>query len=193
VITQCVVQRREFDAALAVVKDQLLVHNKAYRESIRRRAPGLNLENFEALGRQFSNVVVKHVDDWELAFKHASGMSRINLADAPPEVRMMFAYNPNVGPKPAPVVVASAAAEPLPELITAGEALSSSPSSGAADDPFVTHARDIREYATPNRPQAAASAANTLGRFVSRDGRQQRQSRCIRMSDGSAVEVIARW
>ena len=197
VINSCLARRKEFEAALDVVKDELLAHNKAYRESIRSRAPGMTLENFEALGRQFSNVVVKHVDDWELAFKHSSGMSRIKLADAPPEVRIMFAYNPNVGPKPAPVEVASAAAEPLPELLTAAaasEAPSTSSSSGSADDPFVTHPRGATEYTAPPRnTPSGLSSANTLGRFVSREGRQQRQSRCISMSDGSAVEVIASW
>ena len=150
----------------------------------------MSLENFEALGRQFSNVVVKQVDDWELAFKHASGMSRINLADAPPEVRIMFAYNPNVGPKPAPVLVASAPLEPLPELLTvaADSTPTTSSSSGSAEDPFVTHPRYATEYKAPER-----GSANTLGRFVSREGRQQRQSRCISLSDGSAVEVIASW
>ena len=191
------VMRKETESLLAEMQaltDQFMDYRNAYRDSIRIRAPGMALDDFEAMGRKFTKVIVKTVDDWEIAFRHSGGMVRLDLADAPAQVRILFAYNPQVGPKPAPVVdTAAIAVASSPEKVEVlSSTLGGSSGSGPTDDPFSQPQR-FTSVGTALGEDPAAYARRRAEQAASRPVNGGSKTRIIHLRDGSAVEVLADW
>ena len=182
-------QQKEVIEGMDQIKDQFMAYRDEYKANVRERAAGMLIPDFDALGRTFKNVIVKSVDDWELAFKHANGMTRMNFADAPPEVRILFAYNPNVGPKPQKVVVMPAGTTPVEDLtfIASARSETSDPSTLPAGDPF----------ATAPAPASVGAAIGLNPALVGNDTptfkKPVRPPRKVVFRDGTACEIIAEF
>jgi hypothetical protein len=204
-LTQFGNDQQSFMTEIDKVKEAFMHHRDDYKASIRARAPGMKLEDFEAMGRQFKNVEVKTVDDWEIAFKHAAGMVRLNLADAPLELRVLFAYNPNVGPKPQPVrPVVPVANEELLASASPGSGGGNATANGdyganggagagsggghyAGNDPFNT---------APRAQSVGAALGLSASRAGNDDGNWKRGSgkrRKVFFKDGTVCELLSDW
>ncbi len=190
-INQAAAERDAFSAELAKLTTEMMVYRDGYKSSIRNRAPGMALPDFVLPGRSFKNVVVKTVDDWELVFKHAEGVGRLPLGAAPPEVRVMFAYNPEIGPKPAPATpgtkeLTTETEEDLSAL-AAAEATSRLDDDAFASSGGQSIAQAAGKFAAdlgPSTSQAAETSTSSKG---------PSRVRRIKLPDGTSMEVLAYW
>lgn len=202
-LTRLIKAREELEAQLLSAKTDLMNYRNAYRDNIRQRAPGMKLDDFEAAGKSFSNVEVKAVDDWELSFKHSNGFSRIDFADAPPEIRILFAYNPNVGPKPEKVQIAAASfsSSGAGPNSTASPSQSGPASGGSESRTAVgSQGRSSGTFNDPfsnSRPQTVGTA---IGETPSQKPVKRLQAsksteglNLYKLPDGTWVEVIHAW
>ncbi len=192
------------EAEVLEVTTAFMQYRNEYRQSIRQRAAGMKLADFEAAGRQFRGVEVNAVDDWELSFKHSNGVSRIDLKDAPPELRILFAYNPNVGPKP-DKSAAAASSGALAGAGGAGAAIAGAASGGGTQSDGRYAASSSGAGAGPsyslNDPFSSSTPSTVgseMGQVTSRVSRKISYMRgsganIVKLPDGSLVEVIAGW
>lgn len=182
-------QQKEAMAGMDEIKEQFMAYRDDYKSNIRGRAAGMSMPDFEALGRLFKNVVVKSVDDWEIAFKHANGMTRLNFTDAPPEVRILFAYNPNVGPKPPKPIAPTSTLTPEEDLTLVTSVISepSNSTPAPAGDPF----------ANSKPPPSVGSALRMDPALAGKDTptfrKPIRPARRVVFKDGSACEILAEF
>jgi len=177
-------------------------YRNEYRQSIRQRAAGMKLADFEAAGRSYRGIEVNGVDDWELSFKHSNGVSRIDLKDAPPEIRILFAYNPNIGPKPEKAIGGTAAGA----LAAAGSAGAGMAGAGGAAGSDTRYAYAASAGPASNPVASDPFSTSLPGTVASEMGYTSSTSRrkvsyirggsganVVRLPDGSMVEVIASW
>lgn len=147
-------------------------YRNQYRLSIQKRAPGLDIGSVTLAGISYNSVKVKALDAWELSFIHAGGAGRVALKDLSGELKELFAFDPNAGPKPQPVI----ASETLDtDLIIPSASDSTSPPASA---PGTARAAPL-----PYTPRTAATPSVNTGK----------KGDVITNADGTTTEIIARW
>ena len=71
-------------------------YKKRYRESIRKRAPGMTLTDIVIGSRVYPKVVVREVSQGEITVLHDSGSAKVPLSSLSQELQDMFAYDPTL-------------------------------------------------------------------------------------------------
>lgn len=183
-------------------------YRNEYRQNIRQRATGMKLDDFDADGKAYRGVEVKEVDDWELSFKHQNGFTRIDLKDAPPEIRILFAYDPNVGPKPdKPLASGALAAASMPAGVGGASAAGGSSFGAAAGQGGDRRYAMAAGSGSPSSRSAydpfATSVGSTVGEemgYIPASPRKRisvekgsKSTRALTLPDGSIVEVMTGW
>lgn len=147
-------------------------YRNQYRLSIQKRAPGMDIGSVNLAGTTYNGVRVKALDAWELSFMHAGGAGRVALKDLSGELKELFAFDPNAGPKPQPVV----ASDTLE--VDAIPSTTSTPTPPPASAPGTARAAPL--------PYAARTAATP-------SGNAGKKGEVITNPDGTTTEIIARW
>lgn len=147
-------------------------YRNQYRLSIQKRAPGLDIGSVTLAGISYNSVKVKALDAWELSFIHAGGAGRVALKDLSGELKELFAFDPNAGPKPQPVI----ASETLDTDVILPSASDSTSSPASA--PGTARAAPL-----PYTPRTAATPSVNAGK----------KGDVITNADGTTTEIIARW
>jgi hypothetical protein len=192
-----------FQAEMLEVTTAFMHYRNEYRTSIRSRAPGMRLADFDSGGKSFRAVEVREVDDWELSFQHQSGFSRISLHEAPAELRILFAYDPSIGPKPARLGVQTspliaAAANGLTPGGPTSSATAGSGSDFAAGAGYGTGGSSAGSYFDPFNGSEDSKVGSEIG-YTNSSGpklsyvKGAHGANMVRLPDGSMVEVLAGW
>jgi type II secretory pathway pseudopilin PulG len=71
-------------------------YKREYRRATRAKAPGMALGDLAVGSRTLREIKVKEVTDTHIAMVHKDGSTRIPLAEAPPSVQDLFAYDPSL-------------------------------------------------------------------------------------------------
>lgn len=99
-------QIEEAQRAAESIKKQFEDYKQQYKLSIRKRAPGMELEMVEVDGKKFEKVKIRELTDASLTFMHASGTMSVNLRQLDPALQAKFGYE-----APVPVRASGGASE----------------------------------------------------------------------------------
>jgi hypothetical protein len=139
-----------------------------YRQSILKRAIGMDLGTLTIGANIYTQVQVKSLDAWELGFQHSGGIGRVALKDLPSNLQDLFAFNPDAGPKPEAVVANRS-------LTVPAEAESDSHKSGPSPSSLGS---------PPARPPVS-SPTGVCDNAKAGD--------VIKLENGQTAEVLTRW
>lgn len=82
------------EADIDALDTQVLQYKADYRRSIQARAKGMSLPDMEAGGASYKSISVSAASDTHLTIIHASGTTKVALADAPKPIQDLFAFDP---------------------------------------------------------------------------------------------------
>lgn len=99
-------QIEEANRAAESIKKDFEDYKQQYKLSIRKRAPGMELELVEVDGKKFEKVKIREVTDTSLTFIHAAGTVSVHLRELSPTLQTTLGYE-----APVPVTASSAAGE----------------------------------------------------------------------------------
>ncbi len=89
----------EAQKALESIQKDFEEYKNQYRLSIRRRAPGMELDVVEIDGKRFEKVKIRELTEESLTFMHQAGTMSVNLSQLKPDMQERFGYQ-----KAAPVM-----------------------------------------------------------------------------------------
>lgn len=80
--------------AIRTLVQEFAAYKSSYRQHSREKAPGMELGDVVLGTLTCRNARVREVTDTHLALMHQSGSTRIPMAEAPPHLQDLFAYDP---------------------------------------------------------------------------------------------------
>lgn len=89
-------QIQEAQRAAESIKKDFEDYKQQYKLSIRKRAPGMELEMVEVDGKMFRNVKIRELTDTQVTFMHASGTLSASLNQLPLAMQTLFGYESGV-------------------------------------------------------------------------------------------------
>jgi hypothetical protein len=82
--------QEQLKTEISELKQRYETYRQEYRESIRLRAPGMELGDLVVNGTLYKEVVLKELDDAEVSFRHKNGMARTDSMSLPVRWRDTF-------------------------------------------------------------------------------------------------------
>jgi len=137
-------------------------YKREYRRITRAKAPGMPLGDLAVGSRTLREIKVKEVTDTHIAMAHKDGSTRIPLAEAPPSVQDLFAYDPSLD-----VLLKESSGTGTDWLLSA----MASAQQFAASQPEAGPRTARVAAASSSQPQAAASTGYTTGTGYAQDNR----------------------
>lgn len=95
-------QLEEARNALDSLRKEFEAYKQHYKLSIRKRAPGMELEAVEVGGKRYEKVVIRDLTETSLVFIHQAGTMSVQLNQLKPEMQERLGYSP---PSSVPVMV----------------------------------------------------------------------------------------
>ncbi len=98
----------EATKALEALQKAFDEYKRQYRVSIRKRAPGMELDLVEVEDKRFEKVIIRDLTESSLVFRHQTGTTSVQLSRLKPEMQERLGYQPAAA---APVPASKGAAE----------------------------------------------------------------------------------
>ena len=89
-------QLDEATKALETIQNDFAEYKNQYKLSIRKRAPGMELNMVEVDGKKFEKVQIRELTDTALIFMHQAGTMSVPLSQLKPEMQMRLGYEQGV-------------------------------------------------------------------------------------------------
>lgn len=89
-------QLDEATKALEAIQKDFAEYKNQYKLSIRRRAPGMELEMVEVDGKKYEKVKVRELTDSALTFMHQAGTMSVQLSQLKPDMQARLGYEKGV-------------------------------------------------------------------------------------------------
>jgi hypothetical protein len=80
------------EEALKVLQEEFAKYKSQYKLSIRKRAPGMELEEVEVQGKRFEHVKVRQLTEEALIFVHGNGTTSVPLSQLKSELQTRLGY-----------------------------------------------------------------------------------------------------
>ena len=157
-------QVRELSATAEAIRQtmqEFALYKQAYRKQARAKAPGMELGDLPVGSQVYRKAKVREVTDTHLSLAHESGTTRLPLAEAPPALQDLFAYDPLLD-----AVVQQAEGTGTDWLLSAMETAQQV----LKADPIAGNARTVATVSTGTGPSSTGSgfsSASTLATPVS--------------------------
>jgi hypothetical protein len=89
-------QLDEATKALEAIQNDFAEYKNQYKLSIRKRAPGMELDMVEVDGKKFEKVKIRELTDTALIFMHQAGTMSVPLNQLKPEMQVRLGFEQGV-------------------------------------------------------------------------------------------------